>query len=156
MNPKLTISAQKSFYEKNKYRYTTAQAHAQHILLETDDEARKVLALASRKDADFKDLAMKYSKDPTVKTNFGDLGYFFRNQMAPEFSDPVFRAKEGQVIGPIKTQFGFHVIKVIDRSVGKQLSYEEVSDQVKAALSRELTMELVRQLRSSAKIQYLK
>ncbi len=69
----------------------------------------------ARAGADFSKLADEYSEDPSVKTNHGDLGYFKKSDMVPEFAEAAFAAKPGEIIGPVRTQFGLHVIKVVDK-----------------------------------------
>ena len=69
----------------------------------------------ARAGADFSKLADEYSEDPSVKANHGDLGYFKKSDMVPEFAEAAFAAKPGEIIGPVRTQFGLHVIKVVDK-----------------------------------------
>lgn len=85
---------------------------ASHILLKTEKDAKLVLEKVKAGD-DFAKLAKMYSQCPSGN-NGGDLGYFGKGQMVKPFEDACFKAKAGDVIGPVKTQFGYHVIKVTD------------------------------------------
>lgn len=90
------------------------QVRAEHILVETENEANDVKAQIEDKKITFEDAAKKYSKCPS-KANGGDLGYFGRGMMVKEFEDAAFDAPEGTVTSPVQTQFGWHLIKVIDK-----------------------------------------
>ena len=89
------------------------EVRARHILVETEDEAKAVLA-ELKKGADFAELAKAKSKDPG-SADGGDLGYFTKDQMVPEFSEVAFKLDKGQLSEPVKSQFGWHVIKVEDK-----------------------------------------
>ena len=149
--PKVTAEAVKSFYNKNKIRYSTDQVHAQHVLLATEAEAKAVLAEA-KKGADFQKLAESKSKDPSAKNNRGDLGYFSRDMFDPSFVAASFAAKSGEIIGPVHTPFGYHVIKIIDRKPGKTPVFGEVEDKVRNDLQREMLQSYIAKLKQKAKI----
>src|SRR5215475_15411122 len=85
------------------------EVHARHILVETEDEAKAVLA-ELKKGTDFAELARLKSKDPGAAEG-GDLGYFTKDQMVPEFSDTAFKLEKGAISDPVKSQFGWHIIK---------------------------------------------
>src|SRR5581483_4572378 len=98
------------------------QVRASHILLKTDgkdDAAVKAKAMDIAKQAkagaDFAELAKKYSEDDSNAKNGGDLDYFARGRMVPEFDQAVFAMTPGQISDPIKTQFGYHIIKLVDK-----------------------------------------
>ena len=92
------------------------EVHARHILVKTEAEAKSIIDQLN-KGADFAALAKKYSTDPAAASG-GDLGYFSRDDMVPAFSAAAFALKPGQYTKtPVKTQFGWHVIKVVDRRV---------------------------------------
>jgi peptidyl-prolyl cis-trans isomerase C len=149
--PKITNEAVKSFYAKNKIKYATDQVHAQHILLGTEKEAQDVLAEA-KKGADFQKLAESKSKDPSAKNNRGDLGYFGRDNFDPAFVEASFTSKVGDIVGPVKSAFGYHVIKIVDRKVGKNPEFAEVENKVRADLQRETLQGYVSALKLKAKI----
>ena len=88
----------------------TTQVRASHILVKTEDEANRILKRIADGE-DFTAVAKRFSSCPSRK-NGGDLGWFGMGQMVPEFEQAAFAADSGKVIGPVKTQFGFHVIKV--------------------------------------------
>ncbi len=152
LNSKLNEKAVKRYWQRNRFRYSTEQVRVHHILLDTRKEAKKILDLAKKKDADFQKLAEKYSKDSSAVNNRGDIGYITRDRMDPEFTGVAFRTKVGKVSGPVKTAFGFHIIKVVDRVSGDVLSYNDVQLKVKAALRNELVNRYVTELRADAKI----
>jgi len=85
---------------------------ASHILVKTENEAKQIMQKLSAGD-DFAKLAKMYSQCPSGNQG-GDLGYFAKGQMVKPFEDACFKAKAGDVVGPVKTQFGWHVIKVTD------------------------------------------
>lgn len=149
--PKVTDAAVKSHFEKNKLKFGGDQVHAQHILLGTEKEAQSVLAEA-KKGADFQKLAETQSKDPSAKNNRGDVGFFGRDTFDPAFTEAAFGAKVGDIVGPIKTPFGFHVIKVVDRKVAKAPEFAEVEQKVRADYQREVLSAYLVQLRKKAKI----
>jgi len=121
------------------------QAHAAHILIRipanagAEAEARAKLtaqqvAKLARSGADFATLAKKYSEDPGSKDKGGDLGWFERGRMVKEFEDAVFGHKPGEIVGPIKSQFGYHIIKVEGFRPARVRPLAEVKDQVKFKL----------------------
>ena len=90
----------------------TSKVNAAHILVKEEARARELLA-AVKEGKDFGQLARTYSECPSGK-NGGSLGWFGRGQMVKEFEDAAFSAKKGETVGPVKTQFGWHLIQVID------------------------------------------
>lgn len=153
LGSKVSDSAAKSFYNAHKTDFSTDQVHAYHILTDSEAKAKELLKEASKPNADFLAIAEKQSKDPSAKNNRGDLGYFPRDRMSDEFSEPVFRAKKDQIIGPIKTSFGYHVVKVVDIKVGNTPKYPEVELQVKNKLRQSLIHDFIVELRKTAKIE---
>ncbi len=89
------------------------QVHAAHILVKSEERAKEVLEMMNKGEK-FSELAKKYSECPSGKKG-GDLGFFSRQKMVKEFENAAFEGKEGSVVGPIKTQFGWHLIKVIEK-----------------------------------------
>jgi len=150
--PKVTEQSVQDYYNKHKTRYTTDQVHAQHILLPTYKEAMEVLSEVKKPGADFQKIAEARSKDPSVKSTRGDVGFFSRTMFDQAFSDAAFAAVNGDIVGPIKTAFGYHVIKVMERRVGKVLEFVEVEQQVRSDLQRDLLKNYVFSLRKGAKI----
>lgn len=154
IGPKLTDAQAKKYYERNKLRYSTTQAYVQHILLETEAKAKEVLKQAQESGADFQELAVKYSKDPSVANNRGEVGPVgWDSPFVMPFKDTALMAKEGEIAGPVRTQFGYHLIKILKRKPGKALTFEEVELQVKNDLRQELTEEFVAKLKRQSKVQ---
>ncbi|MEN6442783.1 MAG: peptidylprolyl isomerase [Methanoregula sp.] len=91
----------------------TTQARASHILVKTEDDAQRMMKRIADGE-DFAAVAKRFSSCPSKK-NGGDLGWFGKGQMVPEFENIAFTEDVGKVVGPVKTQFGFHVIKVTGR-----------------------------------------
>ena len=135
-----------------KEKSAREEVHASHILLATEAEAKSVIAELD-KGADFAALAKKYSKDPGAETG-GDLGYFGHDDMVKEFADAAFALSPGQYSKtPVKSEFGWHVVKVEDRRTGKPPSFEEARDQLSRDLAHEIIDTKLHDLRGAAKIE---
>jgi peptidyl-prolyl cis-trans isomerase C len=129
------------------------EVHARHILVPTEQEAKDIEAQL-KKGADFATLAKQKSKDPGA-SNGGDLGWFTKSQMVPAFADAAFKLDKGQISDPVHTQFGWHIIEVMDKRIKPTPTYDEVKDQLKTYVARKAEAELVDNLRKSAKIERL-
>jgi peptidyl-prolyl cis-trans isomerase C len=127
------------------------EVRARHILVETEDEAKAVVA-ELKKGADFAELAKAKSKDPG-SADGGDLGYFTKDQMVPEFSEVAFKLDKGQLSDPVKSQFGWHVIKVEDKRERQPPEFDKVKDQLESYLVRRSQAELITKLRADGKIE---
>jgi len=128
------------------------EIRASHILVKDEATAKDVLAQLN-KGGDFAALAKKYSIDPT-KDQGGDLGYFVRTAMVKEFGDAVFGMKKGEVSkAPVKTQFGYHIVKIVDRRPLQKPDFAKVKDQIKAQLTDEQIRDIVKKLRDAAKVE---
>ncbi len=139
------------------------EVHARHILFrapagdekaskEAEDKVKAVIARL-KKGEDFAKVAGEVTEDPSGKANGGDLGYFSKDQMVPEFSEAAFKLENGQISDPVKTQFGWHVIKVEDKRVKPAPKFEEVKPQIENFVVRKAQAELVTKLRAEAKIE---
>ncbi len=127
------------------------QIQARHILLKTEAEAVAVIAELT-KGGDFAALAKTRSTGPSAPEG-GDLGFFTRGQMVPEFETVAFALKTGEYTPtPVKTQFGWHVIKVENRRASEVPKFEEVEDGLRNDLSREISASYIAGLREKAKI----
>ena len=128
------------------------EVRARHILVDAEDKA--VAAIAElKKGADFAELARKSSTGPSGPPG-GDLGYFAEGQMVPEFSKAAFALEKGKFTeSPVKTQFGWHVIKVEDRRQAKAPALDEVQQELRTELSRDARIKFVEALRKDAKIE---
>jgi peptidyl-prolyl cis-trans isomerase C len=127
------------------------EVRARHILVEGEDEAKAILEQL-KGGADFAKLAKEKSKDPGAAEG-GDLGYFTKDQMVPEFADIAFKMYPGQLSNPVKTQFGWHVIKVEDKRIKQPPEFEKVKDQIEAYLARKAQSDFIAKLRQSAKVE---
>jgi peptidyl-prolyl cis-trans isomerase C len=128
------------------------EVRARHILVETEDEAKKILA-ELKKGGDFAAIAKQKSKDPAAAAEGGDLGYFTKEQMVPEFAEVAFKLDKGQLSDPVKTQFGWHIIKVEDKRSKPVPDFDKVKDQIEAFVQRKAQAELIQKLRAEAKIE---
>ncbi|WP_043878753.1 peptidylprolyl isomerase [Azorhizobium caulinodans] len=140
----------KTYDEFVKQTKPETEVHARHILVDSEAKAKEIAAKA-KAGADFAKLAKENSKDSAE--DGGDLGYFTKDQMVPEFADAAFKLDKGQVSDPVKTQFGWHVIKVEDKRQKPIPTYEQVSDQIDQYLIRKAQSDLVTKLRSDAKVE---
>ncbi len=129
------------------------EVHARHILVESEDEAKTILG-ELKAGADFAALAKEKSKDPGASAG-GDLGYFTKDQMVPEFAEVAFKMYPGQLSNPVKTQFGWHIIKLEDKRAKQPPEFDQVKDQIEAFLARKAQSEFIGQLRQSAKVERL-
>lgn len=153
LGSKVSKSAMEKYYEAHKLRYTTDQATASHILLNDEKTAREVLSEVKKEGADFNALAVKHSKDPSVEKNRGDIGMVEQNgPFVQEFKDAVAKAKEGEIVGPVKTLYGYHIVKVTKKKAGAVLNFSEVELRVKTALENEMKQQYLLGLRNDAKI----
>ena len=119
----------KEYYDENPSQFKSeCQVKAKHILTEDEETAKKAAAEIAEGKA-FEAAAKEYSACPS-KDKGGDLGYFGKGQMVPEFEKAAFEGTVGTVLGPVKTQFGYHLILVEDKKEEKTLSFSEVKDQL--------------------------
>src|SRR5882724_8929632 len=147
-----TDDAMKKVYEEASKQITGEQeVHARHILVETEDEA-KAVADEIKKGADFAELAKKKSKDPGASDG-GDLGFFTKDQMVPEFSTVAFALEPGKISEPVKSQFGWHIIKVEEKRNRKAPDFEQVKGQIEQYVTRKAQADYVAKLRAEAKIE---
>jgi peptidyl-prolyl cis-trans isomerase C len=169
---KVNVSAGdvQTFYDKNKDKYVEEeQVRARHILIKvppevspTDEAKLKGKADDALKRAkqgeDFAALATELSDDGS-KENGGDLGFFPRGRMVPAFEEVAFTLQPGQMSEVVRSQFGYHIIKVEDRKTGRALAFDEAKSQVKDDLTQQQTYERYQQymagLRSKAKVEVL-
>ncbi len=118
----------KNYYEKNKNEFAQiSQIRARHILVKTEDEAKKILERI-KKGEDFAKIAQTSSIDTGTAKNGGDLGYFSPGQLVREFEEAAARLKIGETSQPVRTKFGYHIIEVIDKKMGKPVEFERVKN----------------------------
>ena len=126
---------------------------ARHILVEKEDEAKAIIA-SLKKGAKFEDIAKKQSKDPGSGANGGDLDWTNPAGLVPEFSQAMIKLKKGETTqAPVKSEFGWHVIRLDDVRDAKAPPLEQVKPQIQQELERRKIVELQKELRSKAKIQ---
>jgi peptidyl-prolyl cis-trans isomerase C len=117
-----------------------------------EDKAKAALARI-KKGEDFAVVAKELTEDPPGKADGGDLGYFTKDQMVPEFSEKAFAMEKGQVSDPVKSPFGWHIIKIEDKRKRKAPEFDEVKDQIETFVTRKAQIELLNKLRQQAKIE---
>lgn len=134
----VTDKEARDYYEENKERFVTgATVNASHILVDTEEKAKAILEEISSGKKSFEDAAKEYSSCPS-KENGGNLGDFSRGQMVPEFENAAFSMEIGEITKePVKTQFGYHLIKLISKGESKTASFEEIGEDIKASLLNE-------------------
>lgn len=144
---------QKRYEERLKQMPSEEEVHARHILVSTEDEAKALIA-EIKKGTAFDKLAKEKSTDKASGAEGGDLGWFKKSDMVKEFADAAFNLKKGELTEtPVKTQFGYHVIKVEDRRKAPPPAFEEMADQLREEMAREAVTAQLDQLRSGAKIE---
>ncbi|MDE2363676.1 MAG: peptidylprolyl isomerase [Hyphomicrobiales bacterium] len=141
---------QKTYDDVAKAQKPEPEIHARHILVPTEDEAKKALARVKGGE-DFAKVATELSKDPGSKG--GDLGWFTKDRMVPEFADAAFKLEPGQVSEPVKTQFGWHIIKVEEKRTKEFPKLDQVRDQVERYVMQKAEGDEVVKLRAQAKIE---
>jgi len=148
----VTDEAMKKVYEDaTKQAGTEKEVRARHILVPTEEEAKAIKADLD-KGADFAKLAKEKSKDPGAADG-GDLGFFTKDQMVPEFSAVAFALEPGKVSDPVKSQFGWHVIKVEEARDKKPPAFEQVKPQIENFVVRKAQADYVTKLRAAAKVE---
>lgn len=146
--PAPTEEDAKSFYDKNPDRFKQGEkVRASHILIKVDQKAPAAAKQKARAEidgvlkqakagGDFAKLAQEHSQDGSAAQG-GDLNYFTREQMVPEFAKVAFELKPGQISDVVETQFGYHVIKVVDHQAARTMPYEQVTAQIKQFLGNQ-------------------
>lgn len=151
-NP-VTEAEMKKEYDSVKVQFSGKEYHTRHILVPTEAEAKTILA-DLKKGKKFDDLAKTKSKDPGSAKNGGDLGWATPANYVPEFADALQKLSKGKVSdAPVKTQFGFHIIKVEDIRDAKGPSYEELKPEIQQELQNRKLNQLIVDLRSKAKVE---
>jgi peptidyl-prolyl cis-trans isomerase C len=140
----------KAYDEAAKAQPPEPEVHARHILLPTEEEAKAALARIKAGE-DFAKVATELSKDPAG--DGGDLGWFTKDRMVPEFADAAFKLEPGQVSDPVKSQFGWHIIKVEGKRMKTFPPFEQVKDQAARFVAQKAQTALITSLRDKAKIE---
>ena len=155
----------KVYDEQIKPMGAAEEVRARHILFRADPKDPKAMEEAEKKaraaleriknGEDFAAVASELTEDPSGKENGGDLEYFTKDQMVPEFANVAFQMFKGQVSNPVRTQFGWHIIKLEDRRNRPVPEFDKVRGQIEAFVARRAQAELIGQLREKAKIERL-
>jgi len=152
--PTITEDQIKAAYDKEAAKVAgTERIRARHILVATEKEANDIEAKL-KAGSKFEDLAKQYSLDGS-KDYGGDLGYFTAPEMVPEFSKAAFALKVGEVSAPVKTDYGWHVIRLDDRKMGSAQPYDQVKDAIKNVLVRDAVQAKLASLQGTAKVEIL-
>ena len=149
----LTEEKLRALYEERKAQegFAQDQVHVRHILVQTEDEARAAIAEIEG-GTDFAEVAKERSVDGSAQAG-GDLGFISRDQVVPEFAEAAFALDPGETATePVQTQFGWHVIDVVERR-NVEPSYDETAPQLRQELAREIVTALVEDLRGDAEIE---
>jgi peptidyl-prolyl cis-trans isomerase D len=145
-NTQISDDELKSQYQQEIQQYQVPnRVHVDHILLmtvgktpaeveEIHQKAQDVLKQANKKGANFEELAKKYSEDPGTKDKGGDLGWITQGQTVPEFEKVAFSLPKGAISDLVKTQYGFHIIKILDKETAHTKTFDEVKDSIRAPL----------------------
>ena len=132
----------KGFYEQNLQRFTTPeQRRASHILVADKEQADKLFAELQAKPALFAERAKELSKDPGSAKNGGDLGFFGKGMMVPEFETAVFTGKKGDLVAPVKTNFGYHIIRIDDVQAAQVKPLASVRGEIEALYAQQASMQ---------------
>jgi peptidyl-prolyl cis-trans isomerase C len=152
--PSLTDDAIKARYDRDfAGKSGEEEVHAAHILVADEAKAKAIIA-DIKAGKDFNDLAKENSTDPSAKNNGGDLGFFKKTDMLPEFADAAFALKPGEISQtPIKTQFGWHVIKVIERRSAPPAALDQMRDEIRQSLIQEGVSKVLAQAKTGLKIE---
>lgn len=139
VDPAVTDAALKARYDRDiAGKPGELEIHARHILVPDEATAKKVIE-ALKKGGDFAALSKEYSKDPGASAQGGDLGFFKKGDMVPEFAAAAFSLKDGEVTDkPVQTQFGWHIIQVIERRQAPPLSFEDAKEDLHQKVVQEI------------------
>jgi peptidyl-prolyl cis-trans isomerase C len=147
-------AARKLYDDTVKTMKPEPEVRARHILVEEEAEAKKAYERVKGGES-FEKVAEELSKDPGSKGEGGDLGFFAKDRMVAPFAEAAFKLEAGQISEPVKTQFGWHVIKVEEKRVKPIPPFEEMKEQVDQYLTRKTQQDIVLKLRQNAKIERL-
>jgi peptidyl-prolyl cis-trans isomerase C len=154
VRPQVTDEAVKARYDQDVAgKAGEPEVHARHILVPDEATAKKIIA-ELKKGGDFAALSKQYSKDPGAAQQGGDLGFFKKGDMVPEFSAVAFSLKDGEVSPtPVKTQFGWHVIQVIEHRTSQPPSFEQQRDELRQSMVQAAVQKEVALVRAAVKVE---
>jgi peptidyl-prolyl cis-trans isomerase C len=154
VRPLVTDDAVKARYDAQAAGKTgEPEVHARHILVADEATAKKIIA-ELKKGGDFAALSKQYSKDPGAAQQGGDLGFFKKGDMVPEFATAAFALKDGEVTPtPVHTQFGWHVIQVTEHRTTTPPTFEQARDELRQSMVQAAVQQEVAQARSGVKVE---
>ena len=154
IGPSVTDEAVRARYDQQiAGKPGSEEVHARHILVDDEATAKKIISQL-KGGADFAALAKQYSKDPSGAKQGGDLGFFKQSDMVPEFSKAAFALQPGQVSDmPVHTQFGWHVIQVMERRKAPPPSFEEARDELRQQMIQEGVKKVVAKARAEVSVE---
>ncbi|AVR00732.1 foldase [Oceanobacillus iheyensis] len=136
LEPRITVTEEemKDYFEENKANFATeAQVEASHILVEDEETAKEVLEKLND-GGDFAELVAEYSTDEATLETDGELGFFGSGVMDEAFEEAAFQLEVGEISDPVETTYGYHIIKVTDKSEAKEAVFEDVKDEIESML----------------------
>lgn len=152
VDAQLTEEKVQEAYQASLATNATEEVQARHILVPTEEEANDIIAQL-KEGADFAQLAEERSTDPSAKGQGGELGWFSRAQMVPEFADAAFAMEKGTFSEtPVQTQFGWHVILLEDKRTQPPPALEDVRPQIESQLRQQILGDILNGIKSSAQI----
>ncbi|MBE6562872.1 MAG: peptidylprolyl isomerase [Ruminococcaceae bacterium] len=152
---KVTDAEAKTYFEEHKEMFVSeGTVNASHILVEDEEKCAAVLAEINAGELSFEDAAARYSSCPSKEAG-GNLGDFGRGQMVPEFENAAFEMEEGEVKGPVVTQFGCHIIKLNKKNAPREYAFEEIAPQLKEQLLRDKQQKAYQSKVNQLKIMYM-
>ncbi len=155
LNKSISEAEAKKFYDQQvSGAKAQEEVRARHILVETEAQAKELQERVN-KGEDFVALAKAHSKDPGSKGEGGDLGYFGKGQMVPVFEETAFSLKPGEVSAPVKSQFGWHIVKLEDRRQRGAPPFDAIKERIIASLIHRKAQEVAADLRSKAQLEYV-
>ncbi len=154
----ITEEDEREFFAANQAAFNIREeVEARHILLDSMEEAEKITQMLAE-GKDFGELAAEYSIDQASAVQGGNLGFFERGKMVPEFEEVAFALEKGQLSNVVESQFGYHIIEVLDREDAREVTFEEVRDEVNERLTMQLLYnkmgEQMELLWQSAEVEY--
>jgi len=152
----VTPEEAKEFYEVNTHHFSKgATVSAKHILVEDEAKCNEIRESIEKGEKEFEEAAKEFSTCPSGQRG-GDLGEFGKGQMVPEFEHAAFNAEIGQIVGPVKTTFGYHLIKVEKKSEATTVPFEEVQEKIKQTILQQKQSEAYTDKVEELKKKYIK
>jgi peptidyl-prolyl cis-trans isomerase C len=146
--------AQKLYDQQVSGAKPEEELRARHILVESEEKARELYEKIAHGE-DFAQMAKMFSRDTGSKDDGGDLGYFSRGQMVPQFEEAAFKLNAGDISLPVKTQFGWHLIKLEGRRARQAPPFDSIKDRLLASMIHRKAQDIVSSLRDQAKLEYV-